>query len=129
MNEYISKILHVESFSKFIPPYMVAKLLYYFKKFSVNSHVITKFRLIIHLVEKKLVPVKKTTLYTMIERYSGGLIDENATWSELTKQGTKPYLTHRDFNSLVLSISNKTSGGLAFSISEIRNEIKKAIKE
>ena len=58
-----------------------------------------------------------------MDRYSEGLIDENATWSELTKQGTKPYLTHRDFNTLVLSISNKTSGGLDFSISEIRNEI------
>ena len=128
INGYISSRLHgVHHNSNSYPPYFVAKLLLHHRTFTVNGVKVTKFRLIKHLVDQHLVPVKKSSLYKLVDRYASGYVSENTTWTMLAKSGAKPYLTHHEFKELIRHIEAKTNGGLALSTSELRNEIEEAI--
>ena len=80
-------------------------------------------------MDNKLVPVKKTSLYKLIENFSQGRIKETTTWTDLGMDGNKPFLTCRDFKDLVYRIKTKTTGGVALSVSEVREEILASIKK
>ena len=58
--------------------------------------------------------MKKTRLYKLTDHYASGQISEHTTWTELAKEGVKPYLTHRDFKALIRHIEAKTMVVLPF---------------
>ena len=76
-----------------------------------------------------MVPIKKTSLYKLTSLVSEGKVPVDATWTELTRDGSKPYLSHREFMNLIQTLKTKTTGGVAYSISEIRREIVNEIRK
>lgn len=74
-----------------------------------------------------MVPVKRSSLYMLSRRILNGRIHENATWTEVSQDGPKGFLTARDLCELILSIKRMTTGGISYSTSEIRNEVENKI--
>ena len=126
---YVTTRLSLRSNTNHFSPFEIGTLLHRHRNFTVNSHVITKFKIIIHLVHYKLVPIKKTSLYKLTSLVSEGKVPVDATWTELTRDGSKPYLSHREFMNLIQTLKTKTTGGVAYSISEIRREIVNEIRK
>ena len=109
-------------------PYSVGHMLCNHSNMSTTNGVISKSTLMNHLMIHKLVPVKKSSLYKLSNKASKNMIHEHATWTEISQHGQKGYLSSRDMMDLILHLKSRTSGGLAYSISEVRKEVEKKIR-
>ena len=128
IQNYISTALSLRANEDYYPPYGVAMMLLRHTNFTTLFGPVTKSKIINHLVLHNLVPLKKSSLYNLIKQCAQGLLHQDATWTEETQDGQKGYLTFYELNELILEIKQKTTGGVAFSTSEIRNEVNEKIR-
>ena len=128
IQNYISTVLSLRSNEVYYPPYGVAMMLLCHTNCTTLFGPVTKSKIINHLVIHNLVPLKKSSLYNLIKQCAQGLLHQDATWTEETQDGQKGYLTFYELNELILEIKQKTTGGVAFSTSEIRNEVNEKIR-
>ena len=97
-------------------------------KFRTSEGMISKSRCIHYLINNNLVPVKKTTLYKLSLNVSRNLVHKDATWTDLCKDGRKGYLSPHEMIELILYLKEKTTGGVAYSTSELKREIEAKIR-
>ena len=90
-------------------------------KISVNT--VIKF-----LIKTKLVPVKKTCLYCLIDLYKDNCIDPEVNWGVLTTPGKKALLSVSGFNMLVKKVQTETLGGASYTLGTIRDLVEQRIK-
>lgn len=77
------------------------------------------------MIKKKYVPFKTTSMYELIKKYKNKTLPFNATWTNLETHGQRPYLSEGGLLSLVEETKNSTDGGLALSLANIRDMVKK----
>ena len=127
VHEYITTSLSSRSDDSYYSPYAIGNLLARHTNIPTDHGILSKSKIINHLVKHKMVPLKKTSLYKLSEKSKCGLVHQDATWTEVTVDGRNGYLSSRELNDLILEIKNKTTGGVALSTSEVRREIKNKI--
>ena len=76
-----------------------------------------------HLISKKYVPCRLTSCYKLINQFKDKTLTPDTTWSELEKDGRKPFLSNQGLQKLIDDIKDSSDGGLAISLSEIRRKI------
>ena len=104
-------------------------MLLHHTNFTTVNGTVTKSKIINHLVRHRMVPLKKSSLYKLIKRCARGLVHRYSTWTKESQDGQKGYLSCRELKELILEIKAKTSGGIAFSTAEIRNEVNEKIRK
>lgn len=109
--------------------YQIALLLCTFKPIKLNRKKISRLGMIKHLICEKLVPCKITTCYKIMKMFKRGEISVCCAWSELGKDGRKPYLSPQALQCLISTIQHQTKGGFAMSLTEIRGLVLEAIKK
>ena len=130
IHNYIAiTIITVDPEDIYYSPYAVGQLLSSHVSFSTANGSVSKAKVIEYLVKNKMVPIKQSSMYTLSKRAAKGLIHQQSTWTEKSKVGQKGYLSCHELKELILSIKEKTVGGIAFSTSEIKNEIKTKIRD
>lgn len=84
--------------------------------------------LIKHMIHSKHVPVKTTSMYKLMKKYSDNLLSVKSTWTSIEKHGRKSYLSEHSFHSLINKIKNSTDSGFVLSLGDIRDMVMKCIK-
>ena len=128
IQSYISTKLSLRCNESHYSPYGVAMMLLRHVNVASDGGTISKSKIIKHLIQYNMVPIKKSSLYILVKRCANGLVHVDSTWTEVAQSGKKGYLTCRDLKELILDLKQRTSGGIAFSSSEIRNEVSDKIR-
>ena len=121
--------------SKYYKPYDVAKLLYKHDKkvqdeqyeVMVNGSRASAYALMGVLISLNAVPLKKSALYRLIDLYRSNCLSPSDSWTFITQNGKKPFLSYSGFNLLVHNIREKSEGGLSIPCSKIRTMVEKRI--
>ena len=92
-------------------PYSIAKFLATHRPYTFENVRISRLSLIKHLIHYHYVPCKRTTCYKLLKLYRQKQISESVTWTELEKDGRKPYLSNQGLQDLISDIKNSTDGG------------------
>ena len=127
VHEYITTSLSSKSNERYYSPYAIGNLLARHSNIQSENGIISKSKVINHLVKYRMVPIKKTSLYRLSEKSKFGFIHQAATWTEVTGDGRKGYLSNRELNDLIIEIRDMTSGGMALSTSEVRKVVRNRI--
>ena len=129
IDDYLVTSLPFKMPTTFIPPFTIANYLKDHRNvITDNGLVITKCKLIKHVVKHKLVPIKISSMYKLIHNATYGQIPIDATWTEIVQDGKKAYLSSRELNVLIQEIRDKSRGGVSFSMSELRDEVENRIR-
>ena len=91
--------------------------------------LVSRKKLMDHMIQYKYVPVKHTTLYEICRKLKFKDLPSDASWTELQKHGRKPLLSNRGLHSLIIDIKQSTDGGMALSTSDLHKLILDAIKQ
>ena len=86
-----SKLPILSSRQRYYSPYCVAKFLATHKSTRSHTYRLNVNNLICYLIQKNVVPVKRTTLFKLVNTYKNNVIVESDTWSELTTSGRKAF--------------------------------------
>ena len=114
-----SKLPILSSHQRYYYPYCVAKFLATHKSTRSHTYRLNVNNLICYLIQKNAVPVKRTTLFKLVNTYKNNVIVESDTWSELTTSGRKAFLSPKGFNSVVSQVQEKTQGGIVMPFSKV----------
>ena len=126
--EYIVHRLPFRNPERFYRPYDIAVFLSRFSRCIILNTKVTKCQVVNLLIRQRVVPFKQTALYKLVIRFNDGELSRDTTWTELEKHGHKPYLSQKRLMLLVERIREESDGGLlAYSASDIRNEVKREI--
>ena len=127
LGSFISRRLPTRYNNRHYTPYHVGMFLSRHALTIIDGVRISKWALMLHLMEHKLVPVKKTSLYKLDCYFTFGLILDNVSWTQLSENGRKAILQPKDLMWLILDIKRETSGGKAMGFSEIKEKLEKYI--
>ena len=110
-------------------PYVVAKFLFKheMEKITVAGKRMFKNTLIRVLIQMKVVPVSKNSLYRLTDLYSSKCLSPDDVWSVVTCAGKKPKLSYIGFNDLVIVIREKSEGGLSIPFSKVKKMVSERI--
>ena len=97
--------------------------------FSFNNRKISVYTIITFLINAKIVPVKKSSLYHILELYITKDLEMDAQWSIITTPGKQPMLPAKAFNFLVDYVQSKSLGGASMTLSKIKTLVKQKIQE
>ena len=109
-------------------PYDIAKFLANLElTYKHKQYCISLYTIIMYLINTKLFPVQKTTLYIIIDMLLAKTLHHDCKWSLISTPGSKPLLLIDGFNYSVAYVQEKTLGGFSFPISEIKTLVKDRI--
>ena len=129
IEDYLATSLPFKMPANFIPPFTIANFLKDHRNIITDRGlVITKCKVIKHIVKHKLVPIKISSMYKLIHNATFGQIPIDATWTEILQDGKKAYLSSRELNVLIQEIRANCRGGVSFSMSELRDEVENRIR-
>lgn len=112
------------------PPFNVGTLLSCIpKKIVYNGTRISSAKVIVTLKALNVVSLGMTQLYNLSNKVSLGLIPKEATWTSMRTNQSLPFITPKEFNDFVDILKNKTMGGEALSVAEIKLMISDFIKD
>ena len=97
--------------------------------FNYNNRKISVFTIITFLINAEIVPLKKSSLYRILELYITKDLEMDAKWSGITTPGKNPMLSAKGFNFLVDFVQNKTLGGASMTLSKIKELVKEKIRQ
>ena len=80
------------------------------------------------MIKNKYIPLKITSMYSIIKKFKNDELPLNITWTTLETHGRKPYLSKRGLLNLIDEIKKSTDGGFAMLLAEIRDLVKEKIK-
>ena len=116
--------------SSYYNPFVVLSFLQSIPKRALNSNTkLTRFKVMKYLVKEKLVPVRISTLYNMLNDFNVRKYSPLSPWSDFRKRGRKPYLSSGEIMILVKVLSKECEGGLAMSLSELKERINNEIRK
>ena len=127
MLDYVITGLGAMNEKSFYTPYAVGNFLC--KGHNVFKHgmKITMFKIIKFLIRKCAVPARVTKIYKLCVQVSTGLVDVDTSWTDLSKNGRKPYLSSKQLQKLIASIKYDTKGGAGMSCEELKKRIRNHI--
>ena len=86
-----------------------------------GSKTISLFTVIQFLITENLIPIKKSSIYQLIDLYLCKCLDMDLRWSTKTTPGKKSMLSSQGFNYLVNYVQEKTLGGKNITLQKIKN--------
>ena len=110
-------------------PYDIAQFLFKHEKdkIIIAGKRIFKHTLMIVLMQMKVVPVTKNSLYRLVDLYRELSLSPDDIWTVATRAGKKPKLSYTGFNQLVETIRVKSEGGLSFPFSKVKKMVRATI--
>ena len=88
---------------------------------------LSKYGLIMMMIEKKLVPLSKTQLYVLFNKVENNIDAVPLWWTSNSKYGAKPHLLPKTLTDLTKSFHDRTDGGAAISKKELKTTLCKHI--
>ena len=128
VSAFLSRRLHaIPSIGTTLSPFIIGTLLANHISTLIDGVIISRFMIMKYVMTKRLVPVKKTSLYKLLALVTLGLIPTDATWTELSFYGRKSLLTPRQLMWLIEEIKLEARGGGAMSSEEIKAKLEQHI--
>ena len=95
VNNYIVNKLPLKTIGSYYRPYDIAVFLSRFIPFKILNLKISKYQIITYLMKLNYVPLKRTAINKLVNRFKLDGLPSNVTWTQVSKCGRKPFLSKK----------------------------------